>query len=322
MTRQRLTVVAPVYNEVRGIEHFTDAVLRVLVDLPYDSTVVLVDDGSTDGTAAVLDRLHDAHPDRLTVIHLSRNFGHQAALTAGMDYADGDAVICMDADLQHPPSVIPQMLERWQHGFDIVQTVRQQTENVGWFKDVTARLFYALINYLSATRIEPNGCDFRLLSRRVVEVFRKDIRERDRFIRGLVSWVGFRYCTIEFDAASRFAGETKYSLTKMLSFARVGLVSFSKVPLKVAALFGFGVSVLSGLYGLFAVSAYLFFSRAVMPGWASMIVVATFLGGCQLVFLGLIGEYIATIFDETKGRPLYIVADVRDASAPVSKPDE
>jgi glycosyltransferase involved in cell wall biosynthesis len=314
MVSERLSIVAPVYNEVQGVAQFVDVLFTVLDPLLYDSEIVLVDDGSTDGTGELLDQLQAAHPDRISVLHLSRNFGHQAALTAGMDHADGDAVICMDADLQHPPSLIPDMVQRWQHGFDIVQAVRRHTADSGVFKDLTAKGFYALINYLSSTRIEPNAADFRLLSRRVVEVFRKDIRERERFLRGLVAWVGFRSCCLEFDAAPRFAGHSKYSVPKMLSFARAGLISFSKVPLKLAALLGFLVSAVSLLYGLFAVCAYLFFNTAVLPGWASMILVGTFLGGCQLLFLGVLGEYVATLFDEIKARPLYIVAAAQRAS--------
>lgn len=313
MVKQTLSVVAPAYNEVESIEPFVVSLLGVMDSLPYDYTVLLVDDGATDGTGEVLDRLQAAHNDRITVLHLSRNFGHQAALTAGMDYADGDAVICMDADLQHPTSLIPKLVERWQQGYDVVQAVRRQTANAGRLKELTAKVFYTAINYLSATRIEPNGCDFRLLSRPVAEVFRTELRERDRFVRGLVSWVGFRSCCVEFDAMPRFAGQSKYSFWKMVSFARTGLVSFSKMPLKVAVVFGLSVSMLSLTYGLFAVFAYLFLHKAVMPGWASTIMVSTFLGGCQLLFLGLIGEYIATIFDEIKRRPLYIVAKVRQA---------
>jgi glycosyltransferase involved in cell wall biosynthesis len=313
VTRQRISVVLPVYNEVGGIERLIAALFEVLDPLPYAYTIVTVNDGSTDGTTELLRRLHAAYPERIAVLHLSRNFGHQAALTAGMDYADGDAVICMDADMQHPPSLIPAMLERWQQGFDIVHTVRRRTATIGRFKGLTATAFYALINALSSTRIEPNSADFRLLSRRVVEVFRQDVRERDRFLRGLVAWVGFRSCCVEFDPGVRFAGQSKYSLRKMLSFARTGLISFSKMPLKVAVVVGFVVSALSLLYGGYVVFAYLFFN-AVIPGWASTVLVGSFLGGCQLLFLGLIGEYIATIFDEVKGRPLYIVATVQPAA--------
>jgi len=308
-----LTAVAPVYNEVEGIGHFVDAVLEVMHGMRYAYGLVLVDDGSTDGTGVALDALQREHPDRITVIHLSRNFGHQAALTAGMDHADGDAVICLDADMQHPPELIPELVARWEEGYDIVQATRRGEPTASWFKQATARAFYALINRLSATRIEPNAADFRLLSRRVVEVFKQDLRERDRFVRGLVRWVGFSYCTLDFAAPPRFAGHTHYSLRRMVSFARTGLISFSKTPLKLAVVLGFSVSALSLAYGLYAIFAYLFFS-AVIPGWASTVLVGTFLGGCQLLFLGLIGEYIATIFDEIKARPLYIVAALHPAA--------
>ncbi len=314
-TRRRLVVVSPVYNEVDGIAHFVTAVRAVLDELPYDHHLVLVNDGATDGTDRELDRLQAADPAHLTVVHLSRNFGHQAALTAGMDLADGDAVICLDCDMQHPPALIPELVARWEQGYDIVQAARREIADVSWFKRATARGFYRLLNLLSPTRIEPMASDFRLLSRPVVEVFRRDLRERDRFIRGLVSWVGFRYCCIEFDAPPRYAGQSNYSLAKMLRFARTGVISFSKLPLKVAAVLGLVVSGLSLVYGLFAVFAYFFLARSVIPGWASILVVTTFLGGCQLLFLGLIGEYIATIFDEIKARPVYIVARVAGPAA-------
>jgi dolichol-phosphate mannosyltransferase len=315
MTRQRLVVVSPVYNEVDGIAHFVEATLAVLDGLPYDSQLILVCDGATDGTPAVLDQLQARHPERITVLHLSRNFGHQAALTAGMDYADGDAMICLDCDMQHPPALIPDLVARWEQGYDIVQAARREIADVSWFKRVTARGFYALLNMLSPTRIEPMASDFRLLSRPVLEVFKRDLRERDRFVRGLVSWVGFRYCCIEFDAPPRFAGRSNYPLGKMLRFARTGVISFSKLPLKIASLLGLIVSGLSLLYGAYGIFAYFFLSRLVIPGWASILVVTTFLGGCQLLFLGLIGEYIATIFDEIKARPVYIVARARGPAA-------
>jgi polyisoprenyl-phosphate glycosyltransferase len=315
----RLSIVLPLYNEVETVERLATELFRVLDGVACTYTVVFVDDGSIDGTGAALDRLHDRYAERVTVVHLSRNFGHQAALTAGMDYAEGDAVICMDGDLQHPPSLIPALLERWQQGFDIVQAVRRETPNVGWFKNLTARVFYGVMNRLSATHIEPGGCDFRLVSRRVAEVFRTNLRERDRFVRGLVSWVGFPSCRVEFDAADRYAGRTKYSVMKMVSFARLGLVSFSKVPLKTAVLIGMLVSSLSLLYGLYAIFAFVHYRTIVMPGWASTVLVGTFLGGCQLFFLGLLGEYIATIFDEIKGRPIYLVSEVRPASTAAAR---
>ncbi|MBX3026384.1 glycosyltransferase family 2 protein [bacterium] len=320
MTRGRLVVVSPVYNEQEGIVHFAQATLAVLDTLPYASQLILVCDGATDGTPALLDALQTQHPDRITVIHLSRNFGHQAALTAGMDHADGDAMICLDCDMQHPPSLIPELVARWEQGYDIVQAARREIADVSWFKRATAHAFYAMLNMLSPTRIEPMASDFRLLSRPVLEVFKRDLRERDRFVRGLVSWVGFRYACIEFDAPPRFAGQSNYPLGKMLRFARTGIISFSKVPLKVASLLGLIVSGLSLTYGAYAVFAYIFLARFVIPGWASIVLVTTFLGGCQLLFLGLIGEYIATIFDEIKGRPVYIVARARGPAAAAAAP--
>jgi polyisoprenyl-phosphate glycosyltransferase len=307
MTRRRISVVAPVYNEAEGIGHFVSTLSRVLAPLPYDTMTLLVDDGSTDGTRERLDAIQRVDPDRIAVLRLSRNFGHQAALTAGMDYAPGDAVITIDADMQHPPELIPELVKRWEEGAEIVQTVRKSTADVGWLKTFAARIFYAIINRFSGTRIEPNAADYRLLSRRVLELFRKDLRERDRFLRGLVSWVGFRVSLVAFDAPPRFAGQPKYSFGKMTNLARAGLISFSRVPLKIAVFLGFALSALSALYGLYAVIAFLFFNRALVAGWASTILVGTFLGGANLLFLGIIGEYIASMFEELKGRPIYIV---------------
>jgi polyisoprenyl-phosphate glycosyltransferase len=305
--RERITAVAPAYNEADGIDRFVGEVLAVFESLAADTQLLVVDDGSTDGTREKLDALQEANGGRLGVLHLSRNFGHQAALTAGMDYAEADAVITMDADLQHPPALIPELVRRWKEGADIVQTVRRSSPHVGLLKDLTSRAFYAVINHLSSTRIEPRAADFRLLSRRIVEIFRRDIRERDRFLRGLVSWVGFRVATVEFDAPPRFAGSSKYSLGEMARLARVGMISFSKVPLKIAVALGVGLSGLSLLYGLYAIGVWIFMGKAVVPGWASIVLVSTFLGGANLVLVGVIGEYIASIFDEIKARPIYIV---------------
>jgi len=311
MEKKRITVVAPAFNEAEGLAHFARAVASEMAALPYDYTILFVNDGSTDGTRAVLEKLHEADPEHVAVIHLSRNFGHQAALTAGMDYAGGDAVITMDADMQHPPGLIPDLLKAWSEGFDIVQTIRKSSPRSGWFKNATSRGFYALVNEFSSTRIEPNASDFRLLSRRVVELFRRDLRERDRFLRGLVSWVGFRIARVEFDAPPRMAGRTKYSLSKMASLARIGMISFSRVPLSLAVVSGFAISALSLLYGLFALAAWIFFSRSLVPGWASIILVSTFLGGANLLFLGILGAYVASIVEEFKERPIYIVDEVR-----------
>ena len=313
MEKKRITLVAPAYNEAEGLSHFAQAVSSEMAALPYDYTLLFVNDGSTDRTREVLEKLHEADPQHVAVIHLSRNFGHQAALTAGMDYAGGDAVITMDSDMQHPPALIPRMLESWREGFDIVQTIRKSNDRSGWFKNATSRAFYSLVNGFSSTRIEPNASDFRLLSRRVVELFRRDLRERDRFLRGLVSWVGFPVARLEFEAPARLAGKTKYSLSKMASLARIGMISFSRAPLRLAVVSGFAISAVSLLYGLFALAAWLFFSRSLVPGWASIILVSTFLGGANLLFLGILGAYVASIVEEIKERPIYVVDEVRGA---------
>ncbi|HKF43656.1 MAG TPA: glycosyltransferase family 2 protein [Thermoanaerobaculia bacterium] len=307
MDKKRITIVAPAFNEAEGVAHFARAVATEMAGLPYDYSILFVNDGSTDGTREVLEKLHEEDPEHFGVIHLSRNFGHQAALTAGMDHADGDAVITMDSDMQHPPRLLPELLRRWEERNDIVQTVRKNTQRSGWFKSAASRGFYALVNEFSSTRIEPNASDFRLLSRRVVELFRRDLRERDRFLRGLVSWVGFRIAWIEFEAPPRYSGGTKYSVRKMTSLAQVGLISFSRVPLRLAVVLGLTVSAVSLLYGLFALFAWFFFNRAVVPGWASIILVSTFLGGANLLFLGILGAYVASIVEEIKERPIYIV---------------
>jgi len=305
---KRLTVVVPVFNEADGIDYFVKMLLYELDKLVLDADVILVNDGSQDKTADFIDAIQKSFPTRVSVIHFSRNFGHQAALTAGMDEATGDAVITMDADLQHPPSLIPLMVERWLDGMDIVQTIRKDSSETNYIKRLTSKYFYEIINIFSATRIEPSAADFRLISRTVVDIFKNDLRERDRFLRGLIAWVGFRTSFITFTPPPRFAGNSKYSFKKMLSFARVGLISFSRVPLKISVWVGLIFAVFSLLYGSYAVFAYFYIPERLNPGWASIVVTMTFLGGCQMLFIGLIGEYIATIFDEIKNRPIYITS--------------
>jgi glycosyltransferase involved in cell wall biosynthesis len=307
-THPSVTIVVPVFNEEDGIDVFIKTLIDELNKLDCISDVLFVNDGSKDGTALKLDAIQASNPARIGVVHFSRNFGHQAAITAGMDMATGDAVITMDADLQHPPSLIPKLLECWQEGADVVQTIRTDSNEISWFKKITSKAFYEIINYFSLTRIEPGAADFRLLSRKVVDIFKNELRERDRFLRGLIAWAGFRTIFVSFEAPARFAGTTKYSLSKMLNLARSGLVSFSRVPLKLSVICGLIFSVISILYGLFSIYAYFFMPSKINPGWASIVVGITFMGGCQLVFLGLIGEYLSTVFDEVKARPIYIVS--------------
>lgn len=277
----------------------------VLVSLALPYEIVMVDDGSSDGSLEVMLRLREGDPC-IRIVSFSRNFGHMAALTAGLDVACGEAVITMDADLQHPPSLIPELVAKWKAGAAVVGTVRRRTERERWMKRASSSLFYAVFRRLSPVEMPENAADFRLLDRAVVDVLRR-LRERSRFLRGLVAWAGFRQETVTYDASARVAGETKYSTRKMLWLALDGITAFSAAPLRWAIGFGFGVSVLSFIYILYAVCVRLFTDNAV-AGWTSVLGAVLFIGGIQLIFLGVIGEYLGRVFEETKGRPLYVVA--------------
>ena len=301
----RLSVVAPCYNEAAGIRQFYAELKGVLESLPgCRGEVVLVDDGSQDETPRILAELAAAEP-ALRVLTLSRNFGHQIALTAGLDAADGDAVVMMDADLQHPPGLIPQMVERWREGADIVSAIRQSTAGISWPKRVSSWLFYRLINLLSDTYIVPGAADFCLLSRRAHRAL-LEVRERQRFLRGIVSWIGFNRTLVPFEAPPRFAGKSSYGPGKMVRLATAAVISFSTAPLRMATRMGLLVSVAGFVY-----LAYILFARLILKstveGWASLISVVLILGGLQLIFLGLLGEYLAVVYEESKRRPLYVL---------------
>jgi polyisoprenyl-phosphate glycosyltransferase len=279
--------------------------------------IVLVDDGSTDRTVELL--LGHAKVDpRLVVVRLSRNFGHQLASTAGLDISRGDAVVLIDADLQDPPELIPAMVERWQAGFDVVYAVRRSRKGESWFKLWTARLFYRTTQRMTKVAIPVDTGDFRLMSRRVVDAL-KTIRERHRFIRGLVSWVGYPQSAIEYDRDSRFSGDSKYPVSKMLRFAIDGITSFSDVPLRFASYFGFIVSGIAFVVAIAEIGLRIFTGYN-LPGYTSTIFAILFLGGVQLIGIGILGEYIGRIYEEIKGRPLYLIADVERADpAPVGE---
>jgi len=301
----RLSIVAPCFNEAPGLKQFYREVRQSLAQLPgCQAQIVLVDDGSSDETPQVLEELAKGDP-AVRVLSLSRNFGHQIALTAGLDAADGDAVIMMDADLQHPPELIPEMVARWREGADIVSAIRQSSHGASWMKNATSNLFYRLINLLSDTYIVPGAADFCLLSRRAHQAL-LTVRERQRFLRGIVSWIGFNRTFVPFEAPPRFAGKSSYSLTKMLRLAMTAVVSFSSAPLRMATRVGLLVSAAGFSYLVYILLAWLFFER-VEPGWTSTISVILILGGLQLVFMGLLGEYLAVIYEEAKQRPLYIL---------------
>ena len=303
--RKLLSVVAPCYNEAEVIRLFHDDLGRVLDALPdLDHEILFVDDGSTDDTLAILNEI--AARDRtVRVCSLSRNFGHQITLTAGLDHAAGDAVIMMDCDMQHPPALIPDMVAKWREGYDIVSGVRLATVGESYFKRTTSRGFYSLLNALSGTKVPAGVADFSLVSRRVCDAL-KSMPERHRFLRGLISWVGFRRALLPYQSPQRAAGTTKYSLMKMVVLALDAVFSFSAEPLRLALRAGLLVTGVGFLYLLYTLG-YGYLVRGLVPGYASLIGVTMILGGSQLIFLGLIGQYLARVFEEVKGRPIYLL---------------
>jgi polyisoprenyl-phosphate glycosyltransferase len=307
---KKISVVLPAYNEQEGLPAFHKRLRCVLDGLSdrYEFEILYVLDRSRDDSIGVARRLAAADP-AVTVLHLSRRFGHQLSLLAGIDHSHGDAVIMMDCDLQHPPEVIPELLDRFEQGCDIVQTIRQYDRRVGFLKRSTSCLFYRLQNALSPIEIQEGAADFRLISRKVASLFHTEIREQNPFLRGLFRWVGYNTAVVYFVSPPRFAGETKYPLMRLLAFSIAGITSFSKLPLRIGSLLGMAMSFASLLYGLFIVVVY-FVSGSFPRGYTSLILAMLFIGGLQLVVLGIIGEYLGSIFDEVKGRPLYIVDEI------------
>jgi glycosyltransferase involved in cell wall biosynthesis len=298
-----LCVVTPCYNEEEGIDQFYTTLMGELRKLPnVNAQVIFVDDGSADATLERLNAIAARDP-RVLVYSLSRNFGHQVALTAGLNEAQADVVIMMDSDLQHPPSLIPAMVQKWREGFDIVSTVRESTEDATLFKKVASGLFYKVMNCFSKTPVLANAADFCLLSRAAHQSL-VQMPERHRFLRGLVGWIGFRRTTISYCAASRFAGASKYTLTKSLRLAFDGLLSFSATPLRTCIKLGVGCTALGFLYLAYILIGFVA-GMSMQPGWPSIIACLLVLNGLQMTFIGMIGEYIARVYEEVKDRPLY-----------------
>lgn len=302
--RTLLSVVAPCFNEEAAIGSFVREVLRVLATMPdLDHELVLVDDGSGDGTLEELDRLAAADP-RVRPVALSRNFGHQIALSAGLDHARGDLVVLMDADLQHPPALLPTMVEAWRGGADIVSTIRRTTA-APWLQNVTSRAFYWLLNRLSDVPIEPAAADFCLMTRRVRDQL-VAMPERHRMLRGMVAWVGFRRVFLAFDAPARVAGTTKYRWRKRLALAIDGILGFSTAPIRLTIWMGIGVAALGAVYLGYVLGKALW-TGDVVAGWPSLISVVLILGGMQIVCIGVLGAYLGRVFEQSKGRPLYVL---------------
>ena len=306
MEKFKVSVVVPAYNEQGNLSVLVQRVITVLKN--YDEyEIILINDGSKDDTLQVMKQLHHEY-GCVQYISLSRNFGHQYALKAGLDHATGDCVISMDGDMQHPPEIIPSLINKWSEGYDIVYTIRQDKGTEGFFKRFSSKLFYKFFAFLSGLNIPAGAADFRLLDKKVVQTL-KNMPEKALFLRGIIYWLGFKQCSISYQVAPRFSGKSSYSLKKMLALAIVGTTSFSLKPLRLAIYLGFFVALLGCLLTAYVLYMKLF-AGSVITGWSSIMCVLLILGGCQLFIMGIIGEYIGRIFIEIKNRPSYIVDEI------------
>lgn len=300
-----ISLVIPCLNEQENVPALFERI-RAELQGRESFEVIFVDDGSTDRTLEVLRDLASKHPE-LRYVSLSRNFGHQQALKAGLDRASGDCVIMMDADLQHPPALLRQLIDTWRQGFDIVYTVRQANLQLPLFKRLSSRLFYKLINHLTEHPIEEGAADFRLIDRRVASII-ASMNDPFLFLRGLIPWLGFKQCSIAYNPDARFSGTTKYSLMRMARLALHGVTSFSVRPLRMATFFGVLISLVAFAYLIYALLAFFFFDIS-LPGWSSIVSSILLLGGIQLIMLGIIGEYLGMLYVQSKQRPTYIVRE-------------
>ena len=300
-----LSVVVPGLNEAETLPLLYEKLVASLGGGEWKLEIVFVDDGSTDGSARICAELHAKDP-RFQFLSLSRNFGHQRALTAGLDFATGQAVVAMDADLQDPPEVVLEMIARWKDGVDVVYAKRRSRQGETAFKKATAAAYYRIIRFLSGMSLPEDTGDFRLMDRVVVDNLSR-LREQGRFMRGLVHWVGFRQEALLYDRHARAGGETKYPLMKMLRFAWDGITSFSTMPLRLATWCGFGTFVFAAFLIVIYAVRKIFFNDSLVPGWTALFISVIGFGGLQMFFIGLLGEYVARCFDEVKGRPLYLV---------------
>lgn len=297
-----LSVVVSVYNEEQALPLFYETTKPILEGLTWDYELLFVNDGSRDGSRLLLDQMAE-EDKKVRVIHFSRNFGHEAAMIAGVDYAAGDAIVCMDADLQHPPQCIPGIIDKLEQGYGVISMVRTKNKSAGFIKNVTSAAFYKLINTLSDVKFEANASDFFAISKKAADVLRENYREKVRFLRGYVQNIGFKKTTIEYEAHDRVAGESKYSIRKLFVFSMNTIMCFSNLPLKL----GIYAGVFAALLGV-AVMVYTLFTRQGAPsGYATIVVLICFMFAILFVIVGIIGEYIAILFSELKDRPIYIV---------------
>jgi polyisoprenyl-phosphate glycosyltransferase len=303
----RFSVVVPVRDEEGCLAELHRRLVPVLEGLGGGWELILVDDGSRDRSFKVMIELRQQDP-RVKIIRFTRNFGHQVAITAGLDLSSGSAVIVMDGDLQHPPELIPQFVSRWEAGYEVVYGVMEAREAETWLKKRTASIYYRLLRRLTDVNMPPAAGDFRLIDRRAVDAF-ASLRERNRYVRGMMSWIGFRQIGVPYVCPPRFAGRTKYTFGRMMRLAKNGIFSFSNVPLRLVLTLGFVVSGLAILETVFAIVNKLG-HFGVVPGWASLAIIISFLGGIQLIILGVMGEYVGLIYDEVKHRPIYLLHEL------------
>jgi dolichol-phosphate mannosyltransferase len=302
-----IAIVIPSYNEATNIDVLIQALNETIVNINYNFKFIFVDDGSNDETVAVLKEKSKEH-QHIFYLELSRNFGHQNALKAGIDLVknDVDAIISMDGDMQHPPKIIPKLIEKWEEGFEVVYTIREEDKKLGFIKNKTSNLFYGLMNKLSDIKFEPGTADFRLIDKKVAQVF-SDFTENELFIRGIINWVGFKQYAIHYEPNERFSGKSKYTVGKMMRFAVQGITSFSTKPLSMAIILGISLSVMAFIFYI-AYVLYSVYYGHVISGWASVITTVVFFGGLNLVVLGIIGVYIGKLFMQSKGRPNYLIS--------------
>lgn len=303
MSNKLISIVIPAYNESENIPKIVPTILNLIKPLPYRFEIIMVADGCTDNTMDKIQELVLEHKN-IFYIEFSRNFGHQNALKAGLDHASGDCVISLDCDLQHPPEIIPEMLSKWESGYEVVYTIRKEDKKLPLSKRFTSRLFYDTINRLSDVEIESGSADFRLLDKKVVRIM-KNFHENEPFLRGLIKWIGFKQFSMEYSPNQRTLGKSKYSLKRMISFALQGVTSFSVRPLYGAIYLGFTFTILSILYLPYVLHA--FHNGKEVSGWASTIMTIVFFGGLQLTILGIIGIYVGKMFIQVKERPNYII---------------
>lgn len=301
----KISVIVPIMNEEGNIEMLIKKINKALENY-LNWEAIFVDDGSKDKTLDVI-KDYALSRDKIKYISFSRNFGHQNALRAGFDFADGDCAICMDGDMQHPPELIPEMIKKWQEGYDIVYTIRLDDPKTSFLKRKTANIFYGLMNKFSDIKIDQGAADFRLVDRKVVEVI-KTIREENLFMRGMISWLGFKQYGIKYNPEERHWGKTKYTFKKMVKFAIAGITSFSIKPLHISTILGYIIALASFAYALYAIGVKLFTNNTV-SGWTSVLVAVLFIGGMQLIAVGILGEYIGKLFMESKKRPSYIIKE-------------